>query len=529
MKWRELLLSLKIRQKIFYPAMFVAFSLIALFSATFLYVSRNIFEREARNNIRTLANTMGMLVSIQSRALEQATAEQEKKLMLSLLEPGKMKKEFVYLAIFNLRGRLMASVGEQSENQLEQENHARIERVLARRMTFVERSNGSLVFVTPLYILGVLKAILVGTVSTATLDDEMRRVTLFTITVSILILIGAGYVLRRLAHSIAEPVALLRDAADDLRERRFETGLQKLQKRRWGRDELGFLRDSFSDMGENLRNVLLRLEDKIALVNADLRQAHEELQKSHLSLQEKQRLLERELALARDIQEKLLPPLPALPGLELAAKMVTATSVGGDFYCLRRDREKNLSVIIGDVSGHGVPSALIMVLMREAFLRYSIAGLTPREVLTRMNRAARADFSPGMFASCFLVRFEEQNRRLRFANAGHNYPLLIKKDRVLELDTTGFAMGISEEGNYGEGVVDLEAGDILFLYTDGIAELRGKADDQFLGTEGICAMLQQNRGLPVKSLEREVENIMRSHAGAPPWDDDATFFIVKIA
>ncbi|MCS6971756.1 MAG: SpoIIE family protein phosphatase, partial [Leptospiraceae bacterium] len=496
MKWRDWLLSLKIRQKIFYPSLLVAICLILLFSATFVYVTRILFEREARNNLATLANTMSMLVSIQSRALsaEEPSPEAEKKLMVSLLEPAKMKKQFVYLALFDRSAKLVAKVvtpvvGEETPDP-EAENHERLQRILRRRITFVESQKNRMVFVAPVFLSGVFRGALIGSVSTAELSRELNLVIWLTLLVSLLILAAAVLVLRRLANSIAEPVVLLRDAADDLRERRFDSGLEKLHRRRWGKDELGFLKESFSDMGLNLKAVLARLEDKIALVNADLRAAHEELQKSHAILQQKQNLIERELAFAREVQSKLLPQLPQLPGFDMAARMQPAASVGGDFYALRRDREKNLTIIIGDVSGHGVPSALIMVLMREAFLRYAAAGTSLTEILERMNRVARAEFSPEMFTTCFLARFENGGRLLRYANAGHNFPLLVKKEKTFELDTKGFALGVSDRGNYEEKTIPLEPGDILVLYTDGLAELRPTSGEQF-GSDRLRQLLEQ--------------------------------------
>lgn len=534
MNWRERLLSLKIRQKIFYPSLLVAICLIALFGSISVYVSRILFEREARNNLVTLANTMSMLVSIQSRTLSELSSSRdaERKLLISLLEPAKMKKQFVYLALFDrttkLIDKIVTPIAGQAAPDPEGENRERLSRLLKRRITFVERQNDRMVFLAPIYLSGIFRGALVGSVSTAELEQELNRIVVLTVVASLLILAAAIIVLRKLANSIAEPVSLLRDAADDLRERRFDSGLEKLHRRRWGKDELGFLKESFSDMGLNLKAVLARLEDKIALVNADLRVAHEELQKSHETLQQKQRLLERELAFAREVQQKLLPQLPQLEGFAFAAKMQPAASVGGDFYALRRDREKNLTIIIGDVSGHGVPSALIMVLMREAFLRYAIAGISLTEILQRMNRVARAEFFPEMFTTCFLARFENGGRLLRYANAGHNLPLLVGREKTLELDTTGFALGISEEGNYEEKTVALESGDILALYTDGLAELNSTESDEQFGSERLKRILEQYREENPEALRVRIEEAMQKYAGAPPWDDDATLFLVKV-
>lgn len=531
--WKERILSLKIRQKIFYPSFLVALCLIFLFSAVFIYVVNIIFEKEAKENIMTLANTMSMLVSIQSRAQEslyEENEEKEKELLLFLLEPAKMKKQFIYLAVFSRTGELLGEVKPAVEHKLvvSEEGREYFKKISQRRVSFVERKKDRMIFATPIYLSGIFKAVLVGSISTLEMSRKLTEVILFTLVVSLLILLFSFVVLRRLARSIAEPVGLLRDAADDLRERRFDSGLEKLARRRWGKDELGVLKESFSIMGENLKQVLQRLEDKIALVNADLRAAHEELQKSHKVLQEKQKLIDRELAFAREIQTKLLPPLPSLPQFEMYAKMQTAASVGGDFYSYKRDREKNLTVIIGDVSGHGVPSALIMVLMRETFARYSVAGISPQEILQRMNKVACAEFAPEMFTTAFIARFETEVRKLSFSNAGHNLPLLLHEGRVRELDTTGYALGISEDGHYGLGSVELASGDVLLLFTDGLVEMRHKDTGEFLGTEKLVELLEREKNGSAREIGLAIEKLMLEHGGNPPYDDDATFFVVKI-
>ena len=532
MKLRNLILNLKIRQKIFYPAFLISIFLIVLFSSTFLYVIHVVFEKEARNNLMTLASTMGMLLSIHSRnedSLGEFTQERQRALLVSLLEPAKMKKEFIYLALFDRHGKLIErySAENRPTNKIEEENRSRVDRIRRQRVTFAEKDNNQMVFVTPIYLSGIFEAILIGSVSTTDLDNKLNLVIIITLSVSAIILLFSAILLRRLANSISSPVSILRDAADDLRERRFDTGFEKLERRRWGKDELGFLKESFRYMGENLKAVLERLEDKIALVNADLKAAHEELQKSHDILQTKQKLMERELAFAREIQEKLLPPLPKLANIELGAKMHAAASVGGDFYSIKMDREKNFTVIIGDVSGHGVPSALIMVLMREAFLRYSASGILPQQVLGYMNKVARADFSPEMFTTAFIARFEPAHRKLIYANAGHNLPVLVKATAAHDLDTSGFALGISEDGNYGQSEISIDSGDILFLYTDGLAELRHRRDGHFLGTDKIKNYLLANYRRPVRELVAGIEQIMRDHGDEPPYDDDATYFIMK--
>ncbi|MCS6984131.1 MAG: SpoIIE family protein phosphatase [Leptospiraceae bacterium] len=529
-KIKDYVLGLKIRQKIFYPSFIVALCLIFLFSAAFVYIMKRIFEQEWRHNLMTLASTMSMLVSIQSRTDEELGPEREQELLLSLLEPGKMKKQFLYLAVLEPNGKLIGVVKPPGAEDISVEDEGRryAKRLAQRRIVLVDSLENRMVFASPIYLAGVFRAVLLGSISVLEMNMKVRKVVLLTVGVSLLILLASYFVLRKMADSIAQPVGLLRDAADDLRERRFDSGLEKLKARRWGRDELGFLKESFTFMGENLRQVLERLEDKIALVNADLRLAHEELKKSHKILQEKQKLLEKELDYAREIQIKLLPPLPSLPQFDMYARMQTAASVGGDFYSYRRDREKNLTVIIGDVSGHGVPSALIMVLMREAFSRYAAVLASPQEILTRMNRVACAEFAPEMFTTAFVARFDSQGRKLDFANAGHNLPLFLRGDEVYELDTTGFALGVSPEGHYGLASVELTSGDILFLYTDGLAELRHKSTGEFLGTEKIAALLRQNKGSSARELGLLVERLMREHGGEPPYGDDATFMLIKV-
>jgi len=206
---------------------------------------------------------------------------------------------------------------------------------------------------------------------------------------------------------------------------------------------------------------------------------------------ERARLYDAEFALARGLQQALLPHrLPAVPGLSIAARYLPGTQgmeIGGDWYDAIVTAQ-GLCLIIGDVEGHSVGAAATMGQLRSAVRAFATGGSTPEEVLLRTNQLL-VDLDPGLLASCCLIRLNPANGRAHAVRAGHVPPLLRYPDghtEILELDG-GALLGVDPFSEYPVNEILLPRGSVLALYTDGLVEESGSGIDQ--GIEHLRASL----------------------------------------
>jgi sigma-B regulation protein RsbU (phosphoserine phosphatase) len=220
-----------------------------------------------------------------------------------------------------------------------------------------------------------------------------------------------------------------------------------------------------------------------------LREAREELAAQLLALNN-------ELEMARQIQLSILPhDLPQLPGLEIAARFLPMTSVAGDFYDFIRIDQKHLGILIADVSGHGLPSALIASMLQVALTAQAGHASDPAKVLSGLNRALCGKFIQN-FVTAAYVYVDLENNLMRYGGAGHPPVMQLrsstgKASKILE---NGLVLGIFDEAAYEALEVPLEPGDRQVLYTDGILEAANSAQEMY-GGERFAAFLEANRSL----------------------------------
>jgi phosphoserine phosphatase RsbU/P len=240
---------------------------------------------------------------------------------------------------------------------------------------------------------------------------------------------------------------------------------------------------------------------------------------------------ERELEIARAIQSSLLPArVPQLAGLSLAATCIPAREVGGDYYDFLPRGADRLDLLIADVSGHNVGAALIMTEART-FIRSHFEMLaTPQQTTTALNRFLYEDLSRAeLFISCFYLSYRPRSRRLRFANAGHNLPLLWRSETAgLErLDAEGLILGVRPEVAFEERELQLNAGDVLLLYTDGITEAEN-AGGEFFGEERLAALLAELHGASPAGTVEAILAAVHGFAGTESLNDDATLVVMRV-
>jgi sigma-B regulation protein RsbU (phosphoserine phosphatase) len=245
--------------------------------------------------------------------------------------------------------------------------------------------------------------------------------------------------------------------------------------------------------------------------------------------------LRQSLDLAKEVQQNLLPAKnPQFPGLDIAGKSIYCDETGGDYYDFFDTvgtNEKKYGVVIGDVSEHGIPSALLMASAR-AFMRQRTAlSGSIAEMVGDVNRQLTRDVEDtGRFITLFYLQIDMNNRSLNWVRAGHEPAMLYdpKADRFEELTGRGIALGVDASCQYAEkNRPDLAAGQIILLSTDGIWEARNPKGEMF-GRQAIYDMIRQNSHLPAAKIQDAILNALnRFQQGAAPADD-ITLVIIKI-
>lgn len=236
---------------------------------------------------------------------------------------------------------------------------------------------------------------------------------------------------------------------------------------------------------------------------------------------------QREFEDARLIQRGLLPAaMPQTAGVQLASSWQPANGVGGDcFDALTFGAGVGLT--IADVAGKGVPAALLMSNLQAAVRAFAQDAAAPGAVCTSVNRLLCRNMASGRFVTFCYVRMDMTARKLTYANAGHNPPLLVRASgRVDALVPTGTVLGVFAESAYDQGEFWIEPGDRLVLYTDGITEGRNPEGDEF-GEERLAEVASRHRALKaddmLAAMLREIEGFNR---GA--YEDDATLIVAAL-
>lgn len=237
--------------------------------------------------------------------------------------------------------------------------------------------------------------------------------------------------------------------------------------------------------------------------------------------------LERELQLAANVQQRLLPTEPpALAGWEIASLWQAARSVGGDFFDFIPLGHDRLGIVIADVSGKGLPAALFMMLSRTVVRACAARGSRPASALERANRLICADAHEGMFVTLFYAVLERHTGGLTFGNAGHNPPLLSSAAGTSPIEGHSRALGITTPWAAHEQRCTLSHGDVLVLYTDGVTEAINDHQEQF-GVARLQDVVRCHRHLPAQGIAAQVMQAVTEFAGAEPAFDDATLVIAK--
>jgi sigma-B regulation protein RsbU (phosphoserine phosphatase) len=245
--------------------------------------------------------------------------------------------------------------------------------------------------------------------------------------------------------------------------------------------------------------------------------------------------LDNELKVVGNIQRSLLPStLPQIPGCELAAHYLTSARAGGDYYDFFPLANGEWGIFIADVSGHGTPAAVLMAITHAIAHAQPGTHTPPMDLLMHLNsHLVRSYTRGGTFVTAFYAVFNPAARTLTYSAAGHNPPRLQRDDNIIALDQTGgLPLGILNDQTYGQATVQLEPGDLLLLYTDGITEAMGPIDEsgsrELFGTGRLDEfLLTCGRHLSADDCIKKIRSSVEAFSDDAIPRDDQTLVAVR--
>ena len=254
--------------------------------------------------------------------------------------------------------------------------------------------------------------------------------------------------------------------------------------------------------------------------------------------------VDRQISIGAEIQSQLLPDqCPIIDGVELAACCRPAFQVGGDYYDFMPTRPDltdtaksngRWAFVIGDVMGKGIPAGLLMTMLRGMLRAEVLSGLPPDCILHDLNQLALEDLTQShRFVTLFYSDFDAKSRKLRFANAAHNPPLLwsAKSKSINRLDAPGLLIGLQPDAEYGCGEIILQPGDVLLYYTDGVTEAPGVSGERFEENRLITFLDRFAReGLGAQQILNRLFERLDAFVGVSDHhlEDDASMVVLKV-
>jgi len=243
--------------------------------------------------------------------------------------------------------------------------------------------------------------------------------------------------------------------------------------------------------------------------------------------------IRKELDTARTIQHSLVPrvfpPFPERKDFEIHAQMTAARSVGGDFFDFFLIDNDRLGVVIGDVSGKGIPAALYMAVTRTQIKTTALGGMSPESCLLEVNRLLVREKASSMFATCFYGILNTRNGEFQYCNAGHNPPQVLRHaNGSLESlsETGGLPLGLFDGLPYAGAKARLLPGDSVFLFTDGVTEANNSALDDF-SDQRLAEVLRSVAHRSCEDIVKTVNTEVLAFAAGAPQSDDITMMSLR--
>lgn len=263
--------------------------------------------------------------------------------------------------------------------------------------------------------------------------------------------------------------------------------------------------------------------------NTELKKAYEDLKAAQGEIVKKERM-ERELEIAGEVQRSLLPAkFPKVPGYSFAGRNVPARHVGGDLYDVIKIDDEHVGLLMADVSDKSVHAALIMAVTRTLFLAHARRSLSPNEVAHAVHDGIlEVSSNDDMFVTAFYGVLHLKSGRLRYVRAGQDLPLLFRGDSAppITLEAEGRFLGMMPGLKLEEREADLEPGDLLVSYSDGVSDAVN-ADDEAYGTERLISLIAKNRAASAATVCAAIFNDVFAFRGMAAAFDDITVLVTR--
>lgn len=350
--------------------------------------------------------------------------------------------------------------------------------------------------------------------------------TLVACLLAVLVLIGIVYFI---AKRFTQPLKSLVSAAYQCQRQNYAVQVPVKSK-----DEFGQLGSAFNVMATEIKKYTNELEDRVRQRTAQLEEANREISALNERLKSENMRLQAELEITRRLQQMILPKeqeLKAIANLDIAGFMEPADEVGGDYYDVLQQNGR-IKIGIGDVTGHGLESGVLMIMVQTA-IRTLLANdeIEPSKYLSVVNRAIYDNvqrMSSDKNLSLSLLDYMDGTLRL---SGQHEEMIVARQDGSLELIDTmdlGFPIGLEEdiEPFVSQVELHLKLGDVVVLYTDGITEAENPARQQY-GLERLCQMVQVNRSKTASQIRQSIIKDLRDYIGVQKVFDDITLLVIK--
>jgi phosphoserine phosphatase RsbU/P len=264
-------------------------------------------------------------------------------------------------------------------------------------------------------------------------------------------------------------------------------------------------------------------DELLAMVQTQITRGQARRQAQRLEVETEQALEE-----ARKIQQELLPTeIPQIPGFEISGAWKPARLVGGDYFDVLDFGKDGVALCIADVAGKGMPAALLMSNLQAAIRSLAAESEGPQDLCARLNQLVCSNTAADKFITFFYGLIDATTRKLAYSNAGHNSPILLRRDgSSIRLPEGGAALGIFPEWQYQAGEIQLAAGDRLLLFTDGVTEAMSPQGEEF-GEARLLALMTADPELGAAELqERILHAVTEFSAGV---QDDATLIVLVVS
>lgn len=328
-------------------------------------------------------------------------------------------------------------------------------------------------------------------------------------TLMIILVVGGlltlAFLTIRNINKMAQPLVHFAESAHLIADGDFNVPLPSIETK----DEMQELQQAFSHMQKQLADYIDSLKETT-------------------SAKEK---IESELRIAHEIQMSMIPhsfpPFPDLPQIDLFATLKSAREVGGDLYDFFLSGKDKFFFAIGDVSGKGVPASLFMAVTRTLLRSIAEKEQSANDIIIRLNKALSANNHSCMFVTFFLGILDLNTGTVNYVNAGHNPPVMIKEngDLITMKSSGSVPLGIFEASEYNEQQIQMEPGDMIYTYTDGVNEAENSRS-QLFGDENMLETLKKNKNKTLREQITGMTEAIDAHVAGYPQSDDITMLIV---